>query len=71
MKAVSIPKTELTLGEAASVLSVSLDSLRSLERCGLFRFRRTRGGWRTVNASDLDQLHRILRPESVSQETGC
>ncbi|MFT4034302.1 MAG: helix-turn-helix transcriptional regulator [Patulibacter sp.] len=57
------PPATLTIGEAATALGVSVDTLRRWERAGKLTFERE-GGRRVIAATEIAELLRERRPRS-------
>jgi molybdopterin-binding protein len=51
-----MPRRDLSAGEAARALGISLDTLRRWDRAGRIRTRRDRANRRVVPASEVDRL---------------
>ncbi len=54
----------IRIGQAASILGVSVDTLRRWERDGRVTFARSEGGQRTMDAADLRELLRDRAPHT-------
>ena len=55
---------QIRIGQAASILGVSVDTLRRWEKEGRVAFGRTAGGQRTIDAADLRALLRDRAPQT-------
>lgn len=55
---------QIRIGQAASILGVSVDTLRRWEKDGRVTFRRSSGGQRTIGAADLRELLRERAPQT-------
>ena len=54
---------QIRIGQAASILGVSVDTLRRWEKDGRVTFARSTGGQRTIDAADLRELLRDTHAE--------
>ena len=55
---------QIRIGQAASILGVSVDTLRRWEKDGRVAFSRSSGGQRTIDAADLRELLRQRAPQT-------
>jgi molybdopterin-binding protein len=55
---------QIRIGQAASILGVSVDTLRRWEKDGRVAFGRSSGGQRTIDATDLRDLLRERAPQT-------